>query len=222
MFCTLLNLVLFISGPIVVEAAKVNKKGKTVKVDCGRVRGIYNVTSRAYSFRGIPYASPPVGNLRWRPPFPVNSTNKNCWRGRLNARKFGSPCLKEKPPFTANTTIGNENCLYLNVWTPSLSRILVTRQQSSWLVTMMLSIINYRLNAFGFMSLDMLRVGSHTNTSGYYGFMDMLTGLHWVQNNIRQFGGDPNQVTPFGQSSGGTAIYALLASPLGRGLFHKA
>ncbi|WAR24615.1 NRT-like protein, partial [Mya arenaria] len=78
--------------------------------------------------------------------------------------------------------------------------------------------INYRLNAFGFMWLDMLRVGSHTNTSGNYGFMDMLTGLHWMQNNIRQFGGDPNQVT----SSDGTAIYALLASPLGRGLFHKA
>ncbi|WAR24529.1 PNBA-like protein [Mya arenaria] len=72
------------------------------------------------------------------------------------------------------------------------------------------------------MSLDMLRYGSHTNTSGNYGFMDMLTGLHWMQNNIRQFGGDPNKIMFFGQSSGGTAIYALLASPLGHGLFHMA
>ncbi|XP_052778065.1 carboxylesterase 3A-like [Mya arenaria] len=123
------------SRPIVVEAAKANKKGKTVKVDFGRQDIGYAPTEQLARDHDVVYVS-----------------------------------------------------------------------------------INYRLNAFGFMWLDMLRVGSHTNTSGNYGFMDMLTGLHWMQNNIRQFGGDPNQVT----SSDGTAIYALLASPLGRGLFHKA
>ncbi|XP_052777949.1 para-nitrobenzyl esterase-like [Mya arenaria] len=144
-------------------------------------------------------------------------------------------------------TLGNEDCLYLNVWTPSLNSkaglpvmfwvhggyLLVgngNQHDIGYAPTEQLArdhnvvyvSINYRLNAFGFMSLDMLRGGSHTNTSGNYGFMDMLEGLQWVQNNIRQFGGDPNKVTLFGQSSGGTAIYALLASPLGRGLFHKA
>ncbi|WAR24207.1 PNBA-like protein [Mya arenaria] len=250
MYYTCIHLVLLISGSIVVSAFltfPAKDEDTTVNVDCGRVRGLYNVTSDAYSFRGIPYASPPVGNLRWRPPFPVNSSNSNCWRGLLDASQFGSPCFQRNAAYNAKMTLGNEDCLYLNVWTPSLNSkaglpvmfwvhggyLLVgngNQHDIGYAPTEQLArdhnvvyvSINYRLNAFGFMSLDMLRGGSHTNTSGNYGFMDMLEGLQWVQNNIRQFGGDPNKVTLFGQSSGGTAIYALLASPLGRGLFHKA
>ncbi|WAR24200.1 PNBA-like protein [Mya arenaria] len=245
-------LVFILSGHIITFAvlsspAKVNKEHATVSVDCGQVRGLYDATSDAYSFRGIPYASPPVDKLRWRPPVPVNSSNNNCWLGVFAATQFGSPCFQRNAVYNATGTLGSEDCLYLNIWTPSLNSTAelpvmfwihggyLTIGNGNWqdvgyAPTAQLAhdhnvvyvSINYRLNAFGFMSLEMLRAGSPNNTSGNYGFMDMLAGLQWVQNNIRQFGGDPKQVSLFGQSSGGTSIFALLASPLARGLFNKA
>ncbi|XP_052777654.1 fumonisin B1 esterase-like [Mya arenaria] len=220
-----------------------------VAIDCGQIRGFYNGSSGAYSFLGIPYASPPVGRLRWMPPVPVNASNGNCWNGVYEATSFTSPCIQRNSSDVDNSGsfIGSEDCLHLNVWSPSLDTTAIlpvmfwiyggsltngradagdhgygpTAEMARDHNVVYVS-LNYRLNAFGFMSLDMLRAGSPTNTSGNYGFMDMLTGLQWVQNNIRQFGGDPNQVTIFGQSSGGTAVFALLGSPLSRGLFHKA
>lgn len=216
-----------------------------VSTNCGKVRGEWVHTENGYVFRGIPYASPPTGNLRWRPPVGTRKENKNCWKGILSAKKFGSPCV-QRDPNNVTKVVGNEDCLYLNVFTPSLdvdARLPVlfwvhggfltigsgTWHEIGYAPTVKLAAklnvvfvsINYRLNAFGFMALEWLKADSWTNTSGNYGFMDMLEGLRWVQDNIRKFGGDPDMVTAFGHSSGGTALLALLASPLSKSLFHK-
>lgn len=213
-----------------------------VDTDCGPVEGFY--TNGSYSFRGIPYASPPVGKLRWHPPEIISSKAGNCWNGIFQAKSYGNTCF-QKDIKSEKTFIGSEDCLYLNIITPDL-RPLVLKPVMVWIHGGSLQVsngnwplyepteqlaketdivyvgFNYRLHAFGFMALQMLADISPTNASGNYGFMDMIAVLNWVQTNIRNFGGDPNKVTVFGQSSGGTAIFALLASPLCKGLFHRA
>ncbi|KAK3576602.1 hypothetical protein CHS0354_023119 [Potamilus streckersoni] len=209
---------------------------------CGEVKGIRK--DGAYSFRGIPYSEPPVGQLRWSPPRPLSKDRGTCWSGVLNGREFGSPCFQISIS-NQSTFDGSEDCLYLNVWTPTLNKMarrpvlvwvhggsMLTGNANEFLYmpTERLSKetnvvyvgMNYRLHAFGFMALDILSTNSTTGTSGNYGIMDIIEALRWVQNNIRNFGGDPNKVTIFGQSSGGTAIFALLASALSRGLFNRA
>ncbi|XP_045206987.2 fumonisin B1 esterase-like [Mercenaria mercenaria] len=216
-----------------------------VDVNCGKVRGVWSQTDSGFSFRGIPYAVPPVGSLRWRPPIPLRKENNNCWSGTLQAQHFASPCVQRNET-DISKVIGNEDCLYLNVITPTLNAsaklpvifwihggyllsgsgnqydigYAPTLSLAKKLNVVFVS-INYRLNAFGFMALEWLKHGSPTNTSGNYGLMDMIEGLRWVQENILSFGGDKNQVTAFGQSSGGTSLIALLASPLCKSLFHK-
>ncbi|XP_045206997.2 para-nitrobenzyl esterase-like [Mercenaria mercenaria] len=217
----------------------------TVHVNCGKVRGEWSTTDSGFSFKGIPYAVPPVGHLRWRPPIPVRTENNNCWTGTLQARQFGSPCV-QRDSVNISNVIGSEDCLYLNVLTPTLdthAKLPVmfwihggyllfgngNQYDIGYAPTLALAkklnvvfvSINYRLNAFGFMALEWLKNGSSTNTSGNYGFMDMIEGLRWVQENIHSFGGDSSQVTAFGQSSGGTSLIALLSSPLCKGLFSK-
>ncbi|XP_052241317.1 para-nitrobenzyl esterase-like [Dreissena polymorpha] len=214
----------------------------TVRTECGSVSGFQK--DEAYSFRGIPYASPPTGSRRWQPPEPLSPKTGNCWRGIFPAKSYGNTCFQINPD-DHTTLIGSEDCLYLNVLTPSLDTnaskpVMVwihggslQISSGSWPLyspTEKLAVdtdtvyvgFNYRLHAFGFMALQVLADHSSLNTSGNYGFMDMIEVLRWVQANIRNFGGDPNQVTVFGQSSGGTAIVALLSSPMCKGLFHKA
>ncbi|XP_078540567.1 para-nitrobenzyl esterase-like isoform X2 [Lissotriton helveticus] len=211
-----------------------------VTLDCGVVRGTHS--SLAYSFKGIPFAKPPVGPLRWRPPQSLGGTS---WNGTLDATKFKSMCAQVQPLNANGTVMGSEDCLYLNVWTPSL-RPQAKLPVMVWIHGGYLHIFsgsekgyspteeftaktnavhvsfNYRLNAFGFMALPMLREGSPTNTSGNYGFMDQIAALKWVQNNIQAFGGDPAKVTIYGQSSGGTSVWTMMTSPLAKGLFHGA
>lgn len=216
----------------------------TVDTNCGPVNGI--ITEGAYSFRGIPYAMPPVGKRRWKPPEVLSPDSGNCWKGTFGAKTYGNTCFQISPEDPSRKTLlGSEDCLYLNVISPDLkpSKLkpvmvwihggslqfsngnwplyMPTEKLSSEMDIVFVG-FNYRLHAFGFLALEMLAEQSPTNTSGNYGFMDMITVLKWVQMNIRQFGGDPKQVTVFGQSSGGTAIFALLASPLCNGLFQKA
>ncbi|XP_046377543.2 para-nitrobenzyl esterase-like [Haliotis rufescens] len=213
-----------------------------VHINCGHVKGERH--DGVHVFKGIPYAIPPTGRLRWKPPVPLSPEHTNCWEGTLNADSFGNSCFQTT--FESRRRFrGDEDCLYLNVWTPSLDKfaqlpVLVmihggsleylsgndpdtspTPTLAAETQAVYVS-VNYRLNVFGFLALDILTSASATGTSGNYGFMDQLLALRWVQENIRHFGGNPALVTVFGQSSGGTSILALLASPLSAGLFHRA
>ncbi|KAL3890269.1 hypothetical protein ACJMK2_002557 [Sinanodonta woodiana] len=208
---------------------------------CGQVKGI--MKDGAYSFRGIPYAEAPVGTLRWTPPRPLSKDRGTCWSGVLDGRQFGSSCYQISIS-NPDTFIGNEDCLYLNVWTPTLNKkaelpvmvwvhggslltgsgnelMYMPSERLSKETNVVYVGMNYRLHAFGFMALEIISKNSTTGTSGNYGLMDIIEALRWVQNNIRNFGGDPDRVTIFGQSSGGTAIFALLASSLSLDLFHQ-
>ncbi|XP_071134747.1 para-nitrobenzyl esterase-like [Mytilus edulis] len=212
-----------------------------VSTDCGPVLGI---NSPAFVFKGIPYAVPPLRDLRWTPPQALGKTGGSCWKGTFNASTFGNTCIQRNPD-NSSEIIGSEDCLYLNVWTPTLnssanlpvmvwihggSLQLSNGNWPTYSPTVQLAnstnvvyvSMNYRLHAFGFMALDILTARSAHKTSGNYGFMDQQLALEWVQKNIKNFGGNPDLVTVFGQSSGGTSIIGLLASPLSKGLFHRA
>ncbi|XP_076846563.1 para-nitrobenzyl esterase [Brachyhypopomus gauderio] len=213
-----------------------------VVVDCGWLRGRWE--NGAYSFKGIPYAVPPVGQNRWRPPVDLHDAGE-CWDGVYDATRFRSVCAQVRPLESNRRVLGQEDCLHLSVWTPNLwpSEALpvmvwlhggylhmLSGQEKGYSPTEELAArtqtvfvsLNYRLNAFGFMALDILREGSPTNTSGNYGFMDQIQVLKWIQRNIHVFGGDPTKVTIFGQSSGGTSVWTMMMSPLAKGLFHRA
>lgn len=215
-------------------------KDTQITIDGGKVAG-YKVGDVSV-FKGIPYAKPPVATQRWRPPEPCGKGD--CWEGTFDATKFGEMCFQTD---STNVSIvkGKEDCLFVNVWSPNLNSkdklpVLVyihggflnygsgdalglypNSEMVSELNIVGVS-FNYRLNAFGFLSLDVLSKSSPTDTSGNYGFMDQILALKWTQVNIEKFGGDPNRVTILGQSSGGTSELALLTSPMAKGLFHGA
>ncbi|CAH1786713.1 unnamed protein product [Owenia fusiformis] len=210
------------------------------QVSCGSLQGV--IEDQVFVFKGIPYAEPPTGNNRWRRP-KTESIKCGTENNTYNAKQFKSKCFQYE--FGSEKIFGAEDCLYLNVWTPSFNK---TRKRPVmvWIhggylqygsgntkgdmptpeVTKSMDVVfvsfNYRVNAFGFMALEELSQNSTSKSSGNYGFMDQIAALTWVQDNIEQFGGDPSQVTVFGVSSGGTSIYALLASPEAKGLFSRA
>ncbi|XP_061594906.1 para-nitrobenzyl esterase [Cololabis saira] len=209
-----------------------------VLTDCGEFRGRHK--NGAFSFKGIPYAAPPVGSLRWAAP-----ADPVCRSGVVEASRFRSVCPQVRPMSSRGRVMGQEDCLFVNVWTPSLQRDaqlpvmvwihggylhMLSGGEPGYSPTEKLAAdtgivyvsFNYRLNAFGFLALEMLREGSPRNTSGNYGFLDQIAALKWVQRNIHVFGGDPGKVTIFGQSSGGTSVWTLMMSPLAKGLFHAA
>jgi para-nitrobenzyl esterase len=204
----------------------------TVQTESGELTG-EQYESGLMVFRGIPYAAPPVGELRWQPPRRMPN-----WDGVRVCNQFGSPAVQASDP-----QVGSEDCLFLNVWTatrPDDSK----RPVMVWihggglnngrsddpkfdgklfaLRGVVFVSINYRLGALGFLSHPALSAESKRGVSGNYGFLDQVAALKWIQKNISQFGGDPNNVTIFGQSAGGTGVYVLLASPLASGLFHRA
>ncbi|XP_028257013.1 uncharacterized protein LOC114433004 [Parambassis ranga] len=209
-----------------------------VSTDCGDFRGRH--INGAYSFKGMRYAAPPVGTLRWAPP-----AGPECKSSVSDAVHFRSMCPQVRPLTSAGKTLGQEDCLFINVWTPTLQPEaklpvmvwihggylhMLSGGEPAYSPTEKLAAdtkmvyvsFNYRLNAFGFLALEMLREGSPRNTSGNYGFLDQIAALKWVQRNIHVFGGDPGRVTIFGQSSGGTSVWTLMMSPLAKGLFHAA
>ena len=186
-----------------------------VNTDCGPVDGVSK--DGAYSFRGIPYALPPVGSRRWKPPIPLSKESKTCWSGSFDGSLFGNTCLQYALA-NPKEIVGSEDCLYLNVWTPTLNpgaklNVMVwihggflTEANANWPTyspteqlanetnTVYVG-MNYRLHAFGFLALDILTKDSKTNTSGNYGFMDQILALQWVQRNVANFGGDPTKVS---------------------------
>ncbi|XP_074521721.1 para-nitrobenzyl esterase [Halichoeres trimaculatus] len=209
-----------------------------VTTDCGEFRGRHK--NGAYSFKGMPYAAPPVGDLRWAPP-----ADPVCKSGVTDAGRFRSICTQMRPLTSSGKVMGQEDCLFINVWTPSLQPdaklpvvvwihggglVVFSGGEQGYSPTEKLAAdtgivyvsFNYRLNAFGFLALEMLREGSPKNTSGNYGFLDQIAALKWVQRNIHVFGGDPGKVTILGQSSGGTSVWVMMMSPLAKGLFHAA
>ena len=213
-----------------------------VPTDRGPVRGVETPTLTKYL--GIPYAAPPVGDLRWRPPEPHAR-----WHAPLDATQFGNHCPQPASPFgRASTT---EDCLYLNVFTPNaktargvgsgngLARkrlpVMVWIHGGALAVgesddydptklvekgTVVVS-LNYRLGWLGFLAHPALSAESGYNGSGDYGLMDQQAALRWVKRNIARFGGNPNDVTIFGQSAGGLSVHSQLASPLAAGLFQR-
>ena len=222
----------------------------TVKTDCGDVEGIRTKMksggSTVYTFRNIPYAVPPVGDLRWRPPILLSKDKEKCWNGTLKYTQQKIACMQPPSLITTNTSI-TEDCLILTIRTPKLDKharlpVLVWIHGGSMIIghgeqdpnyypneetTAALNVvsvsINYRLNVFGFLSLKELWITNGTSESyANYGVMDQIAALKWVRNNIENFGGDPARVTVTGESGGGTAVFCLLASPLARPLFRKA
>lgn len=210
-----------------------------VATECGPVRG--QIEDNVAVFKGIPYAKPPVGSLRWQPPQPLTEED-GCWEGTLRAHDFGSECVQGQ-----GNPQGAEDCLFLNVWSPhSALSGEVSLPVVVWIhggsltdgsgnqrgympsppfvkaVNVVAVSLNYRLNVFGFLALDALSQASPTNTSGNYGLRDQIAALTWVKNNIARFGGNPQQVTILGQSAGATCVQGLLVSPLAKGLFQSA
>jgi para-nitrobenzyl esterase len=217
-----------------------------VKTVEGKLRGKLINSGKVLAFQGIPYAAPPVGKLRWRAPQPVNH-----WASELDATKYGRHCAQNHmyddmifQDSTGPADLGSEDCLTLNVYTPSRA----TGESSPmpvmfWihgggyvggasseprhngdflpLKGVVLVTINYRLGVFGFLALPAL-AAEQGGSSGNYGLMDMVAALRWVKRNIAAFGGDPDRVTIFGESAGSFAVSTLMAAPSAQGLFHRA
>jgi para-nitrobenzyl esterase len=213
--------------------------GPRVTIDTGTLEGAVDSATGVLVFRGVPYAAPPVGQLRWKPPAPAAK-----WSGVRQADKLGHNCMQGQPfsdidPYAAGVS---EDCLYLNVWTTSLGGarrpVMVwihgggfyagfggeerhngarLAQKGAVVVT-----LNYRLGALGFLAHPALSAESPRHASGNYGTLDQIAALQWVKRNIARFGGDPSRVTIFGESAGGMSVGSLVASPLAKGLFHRA
>jgi para-nitrobenzyl esterase len=204
----------------------------TVEVTGGTIEGIEE--EGLFTYKGIPFAAPPVGDLRWKIPEPVGP-----WTGVKNAEAFGPACMQASNSM-GNTAPVSEDCLYLNVWTPakkqderlpvifwihgggfsggSTSTPMYDGTGFAKKGVVFVSVA-YRLGPFGFLAHPELSRESGKG-SGAYGMMDMIAGLEWVQENIDRFGGDPSNVTIFGHSAGGAAVSLLAASPVANGLFH--
>jgi para-nitrobenzyl esterase len=209
-----------------------------VPTENGPVRGIDGATVDQYL--GIPYAAPPVGALRWRPPQPAAR-----WHGPRDTSELASHCPQTASPFGREST--TEDCLYLNVFTPDGKEggkgrghakdlpVMVWLHGGGFVVgesgdydptrlvaqDVVVVTLNYRLGFLGFLSHPALSAESGAG-SGNYGLMDQQAGLRWVQRNIKKFGGDPDDVTIFGESAGGASVHSHLASPLSAGLFDRA
>ncbi|MCW9708045.1 carboxylesterase/lipase family protein [Fodinibius salsisoli] len=218
----------------------------TLRIDTGLVTGVSESGSTVHAYKGIPYAAPPVGDLRWQPPQPPTT-----WEGVYHATDFASTCMQKHPPkgsfyqveFFQEPEPMSEDCLYLNVWTgaesaENLRPVMMWihggafSQGSGSMPTfngnafaksgVVLVTLNYRLGIFGLLAHPQLTAESEHNSSGNYGLLDQVAALQWIQQNIDAFGGNPNNVTVFGQSSGAGSINKLMASPLTKGLFDRA
>jgi para-nitrobenzyl esterase len=208
-----------------------------VKIQSGLVEGIqFGSEPNAAAFLGVPYAAPPTRELRWKSPEPVPK-----WTGIRKAVDFGSACPQLPAPWLPYIE-GKEDCLYLNIWTTELRKdancpVLVyfhggsnTQGYSQMtplgppLSRLGLVVVsaNYRLGPFGFLAHPALTAESEHHSSGNYGLLDQLQALKWVKENIREFGGNPDQVTVMGQSAGAVDTCLLMASPLSHGLFQGA
>lgn len=232
-----LQLLIFIVVPVL--SSLVFSANDIVSVDGGKISGSSANGVRAY--KGIPYAAPPTGDLRWRAPQPIVA-----WEGIRQATEYGAEC--PQAPYPAGSIYAtppqkqSEDCLFLNVWSgaragekrPVMVWIhggALTRGSGSNRVYdgtnlarkgIVLVTINYRLGPLGYLAHSELSAESPQHSSGNYGVLDQIAALKWVQKNIGAFGGDPRNVTIFGESAGSWSVNTLVASPLAKGLFHRA
>ena len=211
-----------------------------VKTKDGKLQGAMSGDGKTRSFLGVPYAAPPVGPLRWKAPQPAIK-----WQGVHQATTFGHRCFQQDryDDMVFRDAGESEDCLTLNVWTPaakSQSKLPVMvwiygggftgggtsepRQDGAHLSRkgVVVVTLNYRLGIFGFMATPELVAEDAHQSAGNYGMLDQLAALQWVQRNAAAFGGDPQNVTLFGESAGSFAVSAHMASPLSRGLFARA
>lgn len=223
---------------------------RQVTTHYGIIRGIPAADPRITAFKGIPFAAPPVGELRWREPQPPAP-----WEGVLEADRFGPISMQEIPGLNAPDDIYtkewhvdpevpmSEDCLYLNIWSPANdaceklpvmvwifgggmccgypSEMEFDGERMARRGVILVS-VNYRVNGFGFLAHPELTQESEHHSSGNYGFLDQLAAIKWVKENISAFGGDPENITIFGQSAGGRSVLCHLASPLAKGTFIRA
>lgn len=218
---------------------------KPVRVSGGLVQGTAGTRPGMTAYKGVPFAAPPVGDRRWKPPAPVVP-----WKGVRKAHAFGASCMQpivnERKPWTYEFMTHNEiseDCLTLNVWTGAASQKdrrpvfvyiygggfsegsgAVPAYDGEGLASKGLVVVvpNYRVGVLGFLAHPELSAESPAKVSGNYGILDQIAALQWVRDNIAAFGGDPDRVTIAGQSAGGMSVHTLIASPLARGLFHRA
>lgn len=227
--------------PMIAQTKKpvTNSSRKLVKTNNGIVEGVME-RSGVYSYKGIPFAAPPVGDLRWKEPQP----SKN-WKGVLKADKFSAKPMQTNVfgDMNSRSTTISEDCLYLNIWAPakkgnSLLPVLVYYYGGGFVAGdaaelrydgesmakkgIVALTVNYRLGVFGFLSHPEITKESPHQASGNYGLLDQAAALQWVQKNIEAFGGDPKRVTIAGESAGSVSVSALMASPLSKKLIAGA
>jgi para-nitrobenzyl esterase len=223
-----------------------------VRVEQGLLAGTNGATAEVRVYRGVPFAAPPVGDLRWKAPQPPAS-----WQGVRQAVEFSNACWQTQYPaaaaiYQAKLPPLSEDCLYLNIWTPAKSAAPKSAPNSAkdklpvmvWIhgggftrgyggsraydgealarKGAVVVTINYRLGIFGFFAHPGLSAESARHASGNYALLDQIAALEWVKKNIAAFGGDPGRVTIFGESAGSWAVNTLMASPVARGLFQRA
>jgi para-nitrobenzyl esterase len=215
-------------------------KQAIVSIKSGKLEG--NVEDGLYIFKGIPYAAPPIGNLRWMPPQPVKA-----WSGVRPAKKFGAIAPQNPMPMAAPgmpvfDEPKDEDCLFLNIWTPGLDDarrpVMLWIHGGAFIIgsgtepfleggklakrgDIVLVSINYRLGALGFINLKEI-TGGKIPATGNEGMLDQVAAVEWAHDNIAAFGGNPDNITVFGFSAGGMSTGTLLGMPLARGKFHKA
>ena len=214
---------------------------QTIKIESGKVSGqALGDNKDVMVFRGIPYAKPPVGTLRWKPPEEVKA-----WKGIRESTAYGPACMQPDVLRAWGVDVGkqSEDCLYLNVWTAAKSAkdrrpvmmwihgggnsagasyVTITDGEALARQGVVVVSINYRIGVFGYFAHPLLSKESKYKVSGNYGLLDMIAALKWIKKNIKAFGGDPNRVTIFGESAGALNVSLLMASPLAKGLFHRA
>jgi para-nitrobenzyl esterase len=228
-----------------IRAKETSKISDTIHIETGLISGVKSKTSDVVSFKGIPFAAPPVGELRWKAPQPAHH-----WQGVKKCDAFGPSPMQAKPvPFMVYTSEFlipaepiSEDCLYLNVWTkankgtkkPVLvwiygggfasggTAVPIYDGEALAKKGIIFVSVNYRVGVFGFMAHPDLTKESPNNASGNYGLLDQVAALKWVKKNIAAFGGDPDNVTIYGQSAGSMSVNCLVASPIAKGLFNKA
>jgi para-nitrobenzyl esterase len=225
---------------LVLSMASIGAASEGVKIENGALEGVLNGDGSVRIYKGVPFAAPPVGKLRWQAPQPVES-----WKGVRKASEFGSHCVQGQvfSDIVFRDKEMSEDCLYLTVWAPAKPAanplpVYVwfygggfaagagdePRYDGESFAKQGIVVVNvnYRLGIFGFFSHPELTKESPHHASGNYGLLDQVAGLEWVKKNIRSFGGDPNKITIGGESAGSLSVSALMASPLSRDLFQQA